>query len=34
MSDPHWLTGEYLEENQAKWIFGMNRSYFLLVLIL
>ena len=30
MSQPHWLTGEYLEENQAKWIFGMNRSYFLL----
>ncbi len=30
MSDPHWLTGEYLQENEAKWLFGMNRSYFLL----
>ena len=30
MSEPHWLTGEYLDDNQVQWLFGMNRSYFLL----
>ena len=30
MSDPHWLTGEVIDESTPPWIFGMNKSYFLL----
>jgi hypothetical protein len=30
MSEPHWLTGEVIDESTPPWIFGMNKSYFLL----
>ena len=30
MTEPHWLTGETVDENTQPWIMGMNRSYFLL----
>ena len=30
MAEPHWLTGETVDENTQPWIMGMNRSYFLL----
>ena len=30
MSSPHWLTGEVLDDSTKPWVFGMNKSYFLL----
>ena len=32
MSSPHWLTGEIIDENTTPWIFGMNKSYFMLAI--
>ena len=31
-TDPHWLTGQYVDEDSPPWILGMNKSYFLLVM--
>ena len=31
-SDPHWLTGQRVDEDSPPWILGMNKSYFLLVM--
>lgn len=31
-SQPHWLTGQTVDEDSPPWILGMNKSYFLLVL--
>ena len=31
MSDPHWLTNDVIDKNGPKWVFGMNKDYFLLV---
>ena len=30
MANPHWLTGEVIDENTTPWVLGMNKSYFLL----
>ena len=30
MAEPHWLTGETLDDNTAPWILGINKSYFML----
>ena len=30
MSQPHWLTGETLDDNATPWVLGINKSYFML----
>ena len=30
MSDPHWLTNDTIDKNAPKWVFGMNKDYFIL----
>ena len=30
MVQPHWLTGETLDENTTPWVLGVNKSYFML----
>ena len=32
MSNPHWLTGEIIDENTTPWVLGMNKSYFMLAI--
>jgi hypothetical protein len=32
MANPHWLTGEVIDENTTPWVLGMNKSYFLLAM--
>lgn len=30
MAEPHWLTGETMDETSARWILGVNKDYFML----
>lgn len=30
-SDPHWMTGQTVDEDARPWVLGMNKDYFLLV---
>lgn len=30
-SDPHWMTGQTVDQDSRPWIFGINKDYFLLV---